>query len=133
MAYSGGDWRERGACRDEDPELFFPIGHGESAQRQIERAKSICRSCPVIWACEGWAAEARPEYGVLAGLTADERKYRHGKPITSLHYVADSAGTCIHGHRRTPQNTRVTSSGVRRCRDCALASAARSRQGPVAA
>ena len=32
-------WRDRAACLDEDPELFFPIGNSDPALRQIERQK----------------------------------------------------------------------------------------------
>ena len=31
------DWRHRAACRDEDPELFFPIGNTGPALLQIVR------------------------------------------------------------------------------------------------
>ena len=39
------DWRNRAACLDEDPELFFPIGNTGPAIRQIEEAKTVCRRC----------------------------------------------------------------------------------------
>ena len=45
------DWRHRAACRDEDPELFFPIGNTGPALVQIEEAKAVCRRCPVIEPC----------------------------------------------------------------------------------
>jgi WhiB family transcriptional regulator, redox-sensing transcriptional regulator len=41
------DWRLRAVCRDEDPELFFPIGTTGPAIWQIELAKEVCRRCPV--------------------------------------------------------------------------------------
>ena len=41
------DWRNRSACLDEDPELFFPIGNTGPAILQIEEAKQVCRRCEV--------------------------------------------------------------------------------------
>ena len=40
------DWRDRAACLDVDPELFFPIGNTGPALAQIEEAKAVCRTCP---------------------------------------------------------------------------------------
>jgi WhiB family redox-sensing transcriptional regulator len=38
--------REDAACRDADPDLFFPISTTGAALRQIEEAKRICRARP---------------------------------------------------------------------------------------
>ena len=51
------DWRHRAACRDEDPELFFPIGNTGPALLQIEEAKAVCRRCDVR-ECLQWALES---------------------------------------------------------------------------
>ncbi len=67
-------WRDRAACLDEDPELFFPIGNGDPAFRQIERAKVVCHRCEVIETCLSWAMESRQDDGVWGGLSADERR-----------------------------------------------------------
>nr|BFE68086.1 hypothetical protein GCM10020092_013870 [Actinoplanes digitatis] len=37
------DWRHHAICRDEDPELFFPIGTSGPALLQVEQAKAVCR------------------------------------------------------------------------------------------
>ncbi|MYW00387.1 WhiB family transcriptional regulator [Streptomyces sp. SID3343] len=68
------DWRHASACRNEDPELFFPIGSTGPALLQIEEAKSVCRRCPVIERCLGWALESGQEAGVWGGLSEDERR-----------------------------------------------------------
>ena len=68
------DWRHRSACRDEDPELFFPIGTTGPALMQIEDAKAVCRRCTVVDACLNWALENNQDSGVWGGLSEDERR-----------------------------------------------------------
>jgi WhiB family transcriptional regulator, redox-sensing transcriptional regulator len=68
------DWRHIAACRDEDPELFFPIGNTGPALLQIEEAKSVCRRCPVREECLQFALESGQDAGVWGGLSEDERR-----------------------------------------------------------
>lgn len=68
------DWRNHAACRDEDPELFFPIGNSGPAVTQIEEAKEVCRSCPVSTSCLKWALETGQDGGVWGGMSEDERR-----------------------------------------------------------
>jgi WhiB family redox-sensing transcriptional regulator len=68
------DWRHRAACRDEDPELFQPIGSTGPALLQIEDARAVCLRCPVREACLNWALTAPIEHGVLGGMSEDERR-----------------------------------------------------------
>ena len=68
------DWRHRAACRDEDPELFFPIGNTGPALSQIEEARAICQRCSVIEDCLTWALESGQDAGVWGGLSEDERR-----------------------------------------------------------
>ena len=68
------DWRHRSACRDEDPELFFPIGNTGPALLQIEEAKAVCRRCEVVDECLRWAWETGQDAGVWGGLSEDERR-----------------------------------------------------------
>ena len=67
------DWRHLAACREEDPELFFPIGTTGPALLQIEQAKAVCRRCSVIDDCLSWAMESGQDSGVWGGLSEDER------------------------------------------------------------
>lgn len=67
------DWRQRAACRDEDPELFFPIGTGGPALVQTEQAKAVCHRCPVIDPCLEWAVETNQSTGVWGGMNETER------------------------------------------------------------
>lgn len=51
------DWRHEAVCRDEDPELFFPVGNSGPALTQIAQAKLVCNRCPVTSQCLKWALE----------------------------------------------------------------------------
>ena len=68
------DWRHEAACRDEDPELFFPVGNTGPALSQIEEAKVVCARCTVTADCLKWALESGQEAGVWGGLSEDERR-----------------------------------------------------------
>ena len=68
------DWRERSACLDEDPELFFPVGNSGPAVLRIEEAKTVCRRCPVMEQCRQWALETGQDHGVWGGLSEEERR-----------------------------------------------------------
>ena len=67
------DWRHEAACRDEDPELFFPIGNTGPALAQIEEAKKVCQRCPVKEACLAWALESGQDAGVWGGQAEREK------------------------------------------------------------
>lgn len=67
-----GDWRHEAECRNEDPELFFPVGNTGPALVQIEEAKAVCRRCPVSAQCLEWALQSGQDSGVWGGLSEDE-------------------------------------------------------------
>lgn len=71
-----GDWRRRAACRDEDADLFFPLGVGQGSrgQAQVDEAKAVCARCPVVSACLADALESGQDYGVWGGLDEAERR-----------------------------------------------------------
>ncbi|MFJ3086497.1 WhiB family transcriptional regulator [Streptomyces sp. NPDC086838] len=68
------NWRMHAACRDEDPDLFFPIGSTGPALVQAEEAKTVCRRCPVQEECLRWALENNQDSGVWGGLGENERR-----------------------------------------------------------
>ena len=51
------DWRHKAACREEEPELFFPIGNTGPALMQIDEAKRVCLACDVTENCLNWATK----------------------------------------------------------------------------
>lgn len=67
------DWRTRAACRDTDPDLFFPVGTAGPAIAQVARAKQVCESCPARAACLDWAIEHHEKDGIWGGLEEAER------------------------------------------------------------
>jgi WhiB family redox-sensing transcriptional regulator len=74
------DWRLDAACRDVDPELFFP----ETGQvPQVAQAKAVCAGCAVRGPCLEAAlhgAQARDDHsGIFAGTTARERVALRGR------------------------------------------------------
>jgi WhiB family redox-sensing transcriptional regulator len=79
--HGGRDWRQDGACRDADPELFFP----EPGQLpQTARAKEVCAGCAVRGPCLDNALHgplARDDrHGIFAGTTARDRTRLRGRP-----------------------------------------------------
>lgn len=67
-------WRLSAACRDCDTELFFPAGTTGIALDQIDKAKSICRSCDVQNDCLEFSLNFQQEFGIWGGTTEDERR-----------------------------------------------------------
>ncbi|GAC1612015.1 MAG: transcriptional regulator WhiB1 [Mycobacteriales bacterium] len=68
------DWRHQALCRDEDPELFFPIGTTGPAATQVAEAKQVCRRCAAVDECLSWALETGQDAGVWGGTSEDERR-----------------------------------------------------------
>jgi WhiB family redox-sensing transcriptional regulator len=73
-AWDDADWRADAACRDTEPELFFPIGTTGMATDQIESAKRVCDHCDAQKACLEFALATNQESGVWGGTTEDERR-----------------------------------------------------------
>jgi WhiB family transcriptional regulator, redox-sensing transcriptional regulator len=90
------DWWDRAACRDEDPDLFFP-----ASPARVAKAKQVCAICPVQAACLDWALRYRQDYGVWGGTSEEERR-TPGAPVTprtavlcaSGRHLKDGPGRC---------------------------------------
>jgi WhiB family transcriptional regulator, redox-sensing transcriptional regulator len=68
------DWRDRAACRDADPELFFPVSDLGPGARQVAEAKTVCGRCPVRARCLDYAIDNALDHGVFGGTTERERR-----------------------------------------------------------
>lgn len=67
------EWVRDAACRDSDPDLFFPISETGPGARQVAAAKAVCAACPVAARCLGWAADTGQADGIWGGHTPAER------------------------------------------------------------
>ncbi len=67
-------WRATSACRDTDPDLFFPIGTTGPAIEQIEAAKAVCETCDVKDMCLDFALTTNQDSGIWGGTSEEERR-----------------------------------------------------------
>lgn len=79
---TGGDFRHRAACRQMDPELFFPAAErGPDHDAQVSAAKAVCERCPVLHRCREWALAGLAD-GIAGGMTATERRAERARHRT---------------------------------------------------
>ena len=62
------DWTPRAACRAEQPDRLFVRGAEQN------KAKTLCKSCPVRTECLAEALDNQIEWGVWGGMTERERR-----------------------------------------------------------
>jgi WhiB family redox-sensing transcriptional regulator len=61
-------------CSGADPDAYFPEkGNSGSTTREIQMAKSICKTCPYQSQCLDWAINNH-ELGIWGGTTERERR-----------------------------------------------------------
>lgn len=68
------DWWRQAACREADPELFFPVAARGPGARETARAKAVCSACRVRRQCLQYALATRQLHGVWGGTSEDERR-----------------------------------------------------------
>lgn len=85
-------WMDEGACRDHDPELFFP--NGASDAETTRYATAICHHCDVEAECLRYALVNHVKHGIWGGHTEEERS------------VMIRTRGRTQGHRRTRRHQR---------------------------
>jgi WhiB family transcriptional regulator, redox-sensing transcriptional regulator len=68
------NWRDYAACRDTDPDLFFPVGTTGPAIEQIENAKAVCAECEACQPCLQYALTTNQDSGIWGGTSEEERR-----------------------------------------------------------
>ena len=74
LTLASDEWRRTAACRDTDPDLFFPVGTTGPAIEQIENAKAVCRACDAQDLCLEYALATNQDSGIWGGTSEDERR-----------------------------------------------------------
>lgn len=118
-----GTWTDRAACRDVDPEVFFPISRNAAAASE---AIAICEGCPVRHECLT-VALTRAEVGVWGGTTeAQRRRIRAAPPVEPAVDPDPDEPTkqCTYCHQDKPVSAFWRRAAARdgldsHCRDCA--------------
>lgn len=67
-------WRKSAACRNSNPNLFFPEGRPSEVLKQSENAKLICRTCDSQAECLEYALSTYQNDGVWGGTSEKERR-----------------------------------------------------------
>lgn len=69
------NWQGRAACRDADPDLFFPVTLAEQ-EAVTSAALAVCATCPVQQACllDELRFPSPHQHGVRGGMTAAARR-----------------------------------------------------------
>ena len=91
-------WQTRAACRNADPELFFPASD-DNTSVIVARARMavapICGSCPVATECLRWALDSGQDHGLWAVTTpTDRRAIRRARLQGTPDPVADREPAC---------------------------------------
>jgi WhiB family redox-sensing transcriptional regulator len=74
LTIESDEWRRNAACRDTDPDLFFPVGTTGPAIEQIANAKAVCQQCDAQAACLEFAIATNQDSGIWGGTSEEERR-----------------------------------------------------------
>jgi WhiB family redox-sensing transcriptional regulator len=70
------EWQIQAACRGMNASAFYsPSGErGHARRRREDRAREICRNCPVREPCASFAHTTQERYGVWGGMSEHDRR-----------------------------------------------------------
>ena len=107
LTLASDEWRRTAACRDTDPDLFFPVGTTGPAIEQIESAKAVCRACDAQSLCLEYALATNQDSGIWGGTSEDERRQLRKQYQAARRSACSSPPATCRDHRlRTPSGTR---------------------------
>jgi WhiB family redox-sensing transcriptional regulator len=95
------DWMGSAACRDEDPDTFFPTSTGVRAQQQVQEAARICAGCPVQVQCGQHRAYTGASTGVWGGTYRNIKDPAAGRALAPINH-GTPAGYAQHVARKSP-------------------------------
>ena len=89
------EWMQTGACREEDPDLFFPERGGDFAA-----PKEVCARCDVKDECLAYAMDNHIQFGIWGGTSEHERRKLRGTwpKRTERLYCKHCGGRFEHEH-----------------------------------
>ncbi|SER97493.1 WhiB family transcriptional regulator [Actinokineospora terrae] len=69
-------WQLNGSCRGADSMVFFhpDAERGPARHAREERAKAVCRACPVLAQCREHALAVQEPYGIWGAMGEGERR-----------------------------------------------------------
>jgi WhiB family transcriptional regulator, redox-sensing transcriptional regulator len=73
-AKASSNWWELAACREADPEFFFPISGAGASAADVARAKAYCARCCIRQRCLDFAIDSHEVHGVWGGTSEEERR-----------------------------------------------------------
>ena len=74
LTLASDEWRQYSACRDTNPDLFFPVGTTGPAIEQIDTAKAVCDTCASKAPCLEFAMITNQDSGIWGGTSEEERR-----------------------------------------------------------
>ncbi|MFC7962585.1 WhiB family transcriptional regulator [Rhodococcoides kroppenstedtii] len=102
-------WQANGLCRSHDTATFYPEGSSAAKSATVDKAKSLCRRCPVRTTCLDHALRTREPHGVWGGFTPTERaRMLETDPSTGA-----SAADTVMGDDAVVQDRRPRPTGIR--------------------